>query len=49
MNVEPHADIRMAATIAFQFFQAYVDAGFTDEQAFALTRDALGKDYGEQD
>ena len=34
--VEPHADMRMAATSMYQMFTAYMDAGFTAEQAIQL-------------
>ena len=40
-NVEPHADIRKAATVTFEIYVAFQQAGFTDEQAFQLARDVL--------
>lgn len=34
--VEPHADIRQAATVWFQIYTACVDAGFNPEQAMEI-------------
>lgn len=39
--VEPHADMRQAATIAYQMYTAYCDAGFTPTQALDLVKNHL--------
>ena len=41
MNIEPHSDIRQGAATFFQFLTAYIQAGFTEEQAFLLVRDMV--------
>lgn len=34
--IEPNADLRGLAKIAFEFFRAFVDEGFTEMQAIRL-------------
>jgi hypothetical protein len=34
--VEPHADMRMVATMMYQFYVALLDAGFNEEQAIRM-------------
>jgi hypothetical protein len=36
--VEPHADIRAAAATMFQIYVAYVEAGFTTDQAMDIVK-----------
>lgn len=41
MRVEPHSDIRQGAATFFQFYTAYVQAGFTPDQAMDLVKTLL--------
>lgn len=41
MQIEPSADIRTAALAFFQMHTAFSQAGFSEEQAFELTRTAV--------
>lgn len=41
MHIEPHGDIRQGAATFFQFFTAYVQAGFTEDQALELVKTIL--------
>lgn len=41
MNIEPHGDIRQGAATFYQFFVAYVQAGFTEDQAMELVKTIL--------
>jgi hypothetical protein len=41
MNIEPHGDIRQGAATFYQFFVAYVQAGFTEDQALELVKTIL--------
>ena len=34
--IEPHADLRKAAVLTYEMYAAYVQAGFTEEQALRL-------------
>jgi hypothetical protein len=34
--IEPHADLRQGATALFELFCAYVQAGFTEDQALRI-------------
>lgn len=38
MKVEPPADLRQMADAQFQMYQAWMDAGFSDNQALVLLR-----------
>lgn len=40
-QIEPHSDIRENAATMFQLFVAYVQAGFTEEQAMTLLREIV--------
>lgn len=41
MKIEPPADMREMATAHFQLFVAYVDAGFTPEQALGILSNVI--------
>jgi hypothetical protein len=40
-GVEPAAELREAAATTYQIFVAFEQSGFTETQAFQLTRDML--------
>lgn len=46
--VEPNADIRGAAILMFEFYTAYVGAGFTPEQAMQLCNATLAATIASQ-
>lgn len=41
MKIEPHGDIREGAATIFQFYIAYVQAGFQPDQAMTLVQEIL--------
>jgi hypothetical protein len=41
MKVEPSGDMRVMAATMMQSYEAFRGVGFTDEQAFQMTRDIL--------
>lgn len=41
--IEPHADMREAATVIRQLFVAFIDAGFDEHQAMTLVLAQMGR------
>lgn len=46
MKIEPHADLRKGATMTREAFIAFVDAGFTEDQALELVKVMLSNSTG---